>query len=130
MAGLLRELVLSQQKTMFYTVTVSSVAPSVRDITRKIAPNLKVTSSSCCSCDWFNLLFVAASPNVLSFYCCCYTSSCVCCRFSYMYYSCSSSYSTRIVVSTVASDPLLYLLLLQLYLLLLQLYILLLQFYL
>jgi len=40
-AGLLRELVLSQQKTMFYTVTVSSTPPSLKDITKKIAPNLK-----------------------------------------------------------------------------------------
>ncbi len=45
--GLLRELVLSQQKTMFYTVTVSSTPPSLKDITKKIAPNLKVTMISC-----------------------------------------------------------------------------------
>ncbi len=44
--GLLRELVLSQQKTMFYTVTVSSTPPSLKDITKKIAPNLKVTRIS------------------------------------------------------------------------------------
>jgi hypothetical protein len=52
-AGLLRELVLSQQKTMFYTVTVSSSppSPSLADITRKIAPNLKVPDhhiTACC----------------------------------------------------------------------------------
>lgn len=55
-AALLRDIILSQEKTMFYTMTMASAAPSPdKDVTKKTVPNLK----------WKCALSLSRSQNVI-----------------------------------------------------------------
>ena len=42
MSNMMRELVMDQQRTMFYTVTMSPTQQKTQDIKRTISPSLKV----------------------------------------------------------------------------------------